>query len=236
MSEPGPPPDAPEAAPALECERCGSAASPHQEYCLECGARLPPPDAAALGPAGRVREGARESLLTVLVAFLVAVVAAAAVVAVQVTRDETEQPLLVQTHPEATAPTATEPDVETALPPDETAPPEEEPLPPEEEPEPEPPPPPPQQQILTWPENTDGFTVILASIPTSAGRAAATARARQARDEGLPDVGVLASGEFASLRPGYFVVFSGVYETRAEAEGALAAAGVQEAYVGEVTR
>lgn len=224
----------PEAAAAeLECARCGSPASPHQEYCLECGARLPPPDTELAGPGARAREGARESLLTVFVAFVVAVIAAAAVVAVQMTRDDTEQPLLVETRPAPAEPPATgEGPTETALPPGGTIPGEEEPELPPEEPVPEPP----QQQLIGWPEGTDGFTVILASIPTSSGRAPATARAREARDAGLPEVGVLVSAEFASLRPGYFVVFSGVYATRAEAEDALPTAGTPEAYVGEVTR
>ena len=236
MSAPTTEPDARTAAREVECLRCGSLASPQQEYCLECGARLPTPEELAAAAPARLREGARESLLTVLVAFVVAVIAAAAVIAVQVTRDEREQPLLVT--PVQTAQPAEEPPVETALPPDEQEPGEPEPGP-EPEPEPEPPPPPPTPQLITWPEGTDGWTVILAAIPTANGRAAATARARQALEAGLPDVGVLNSSEFASLHPGYFVVFSGVYATQAEAEDALGAAreaGNPDAYPRQIAR
>ena len=50
---------------------------------------------------------------------------------------------------------------------------------------------------------------------------AALARARAARKKGLPQVGVLDSSRYASLHPGYWVVFSGVYTSEAEATSAL---------------
>jgi hypothetical protein len=235
--EPG---TAAEAAGERECPRCGSAAAPHQDYCLECGAPLPPPDPAAVGPTARAQGGARESVLTVLVAFLVAVLAAAAVVGVQLARDDTEHPFFVATNEQGLAEPEQEelPPVETALPPD-----EEEELPPdEEEPpleEPEPEPEPEQQELVDWPADVDGWTVILASVPTADGREAATVRARQARDAGLPEVGVLTSAEFASLHPGYFIVFSGVFETQAEAQTAVPSArdaGFGDAYPRQITR
>jgi hypothetical protein len=228
-----------ETAAERECPRCGSAASPQQDYCLECGARLPPPEAALAGPAGQIRGGARESLLTVLVAFLVAVLAAAAVVGVQLAREDTEHPFFVATNEQGlTEPEQEEPPMETALPPDEVEveeefPPEDEPL--EDEPEPEPQ----QQELIDWPVDTDGWTVILASLPTSAGPEAATVRAREARDAGLSEVGVLTSAEFASLHPGYFIVFSGVHATQAEAQAAVPAArdaGFGDAYPRQITR
>ena len=37
--------------------------------------------------------------------------------------------------------------------------------------------------------------------------------------KGLPAVGVLDSSQYASLQPGYFVVFSGIYDSQAEANG-----------------
>lgn len=58
-----------------------------------------------------------------------------------------------------------------------------------------------------WPGGS-GYTVILAS-----SRAESDARAtqRQASAAGL-DAGVLRSSDFASLRPGFWVVFSGTFE------------------------
>lgn len=78
--------------------------------------------------------------------------------------------------------------------------------------------------VADWPSGTDGWTVVLASYPQTGGRKVATARARKARAQGLPQVGVLDSSRYASLRPGYWVVFSGIYATEAEATSALESA------------
>jgi hypothetical protein len=81
--------------------------------------------------------------------------------------------------------------------------------------------------------------VVLESIPTSGGRSFAVARAGAAARSGLPQVGVLDSGSFSSLHPGYFVVFSGVYASRAAADqGRLNAAGkgYPAAYAREIRR
>jgi hypothetical protein len=67
----------------------------------------------------------------------------------------------------------------------------------------------------------DGWTIALASIPQTGGRAPALARARAARAKGLPAVGVIDSSRYASLHPGYWIVFSGVYTSEAEATSAL---------------
>ena len=45
--------------------------------------------------------------------------------------------------------------------------------------------------------------------------------AKKARDGGLRRVGVLDSSRYASLHPGYYVIFHGVFETEAEASSAL---------------
>ena len=72
-----------------------------------------------------------------------------------------------------------------------------------------------------WPAGEDGWTIVLASVPQTKGRPTAVARARQARRKGLSQVGVLDSSQYASLHPGYWVVFSGVYASEAEATSAL---------------
>ena len=58
-------------------------------------------------------------------------------------------------------------------------------------------------------------------LPQTGGRPAALARARAARAKGLPQVGILDSSRYASLHPGYWIVFSGVYASEAEATSAL---------------
>jgi hypothetical protein len=75
-----------------------------------------------------------------------------------------------------------------------------------------------------WPAGSQGWTIAIASIPQTEGRRLAVARARAARRKGLPTVGVLDSSRYASLHPGYWVVFTGVYGSEAEATSALAPA------------
>ena len=54
-------------------------------------------------------------------------------------------------------------------------------------------------------------------MPTTGGRAVALRKAREALAARLPEVGVLDSGEFSSLHPGYYVVFSGIYPDQRDA-------------------
>jgi hypothetical protein len=80
------------------------------------------------------------------------------------------------------------------------------------------PPPPPRQTLATWPPAKNGWTIVLDSVPTTNGRAGAVAEAKQALHLGLEQVGVLDSGDYSSLHPGYFVVFAGIYDSQAEAQ------------------
>jgi sporulation related protein len=100
------------------------------------------------------------------------------------------------------------------------------------------PPPPPSNQLTEWPSGQNGWTIVLASVPQSAGRAAAIKEARKALGAGLTDVGVLNSSEFSSLHAGYFVVFSGVYNSQSEARAALdaARAGYPQAYARQIVQ
>jgi hypothetical protein len=75
--------------------------------------------------------------------------------------------------------------------------------------------------VAEWPTDEDGWTIAIAALPQTSGRAVAVTRARTARRKGLPQVGVLDSSRYASLHPGYWIVFSGVYSTEAEATSAL---------------
>jgi len=67
--------------------------------------------------------------------------------------------------------------------------------------------------IPGWPPGLGGWTVVLASTHK---RAAAYADARRAAGHGI-EVGVLDSSQHPRLAPGYWVVFSGRYPTRAAA-------------------
>jgi hypothetical protein len=80
-----------------------------------------------------------------------------------------------------------------------------------------------------WPGGS-GFTVVLAS---EGSVASARATQRRASDAGL-DAGVLSSSSYGSLRPGYWVVFSGSYSSQAEAaerQGRARSLGFGDAYV-----
>lgn len=211
-----------------ECPECGSPADPSQEYCLQCGHRLPPDPTA--GPPRRTLASGGPAW-TLLVTGLVALLSAVVVAAVQLTTDEAE-PTLVATSPQPTVIPPTAPEEPTESVPTTPAP---EPT----TPPPTQPPPPPAARLIEWPAATDGWTLVLASIPDGQGnRAVARRQARQAIDRGLRQVGVLVSSQYSSLHPGYLVVFAGVYENRSAAEQALSrarAAGYRVAYTRQVT-
>ena len=91
--------------------------------------------------------------------------------------------------------------------------------------------------VLAWPSRDRGHTIVLASIPKERGRNAADRKANEAIDRGLSEVGVLDSSQYSSLTAGYYVVFTGIYDTQQEAENGLAgarAANYPLAYVREV--
>jgi hypothetical protein len=75
--------------------------------------------------------------------------------------------------------------------------------------------------LVRWPAGTNGWTNVVQSVPKVEGRDDAVARAVEARQRGLPKVGVVDSSQFASLQPGYWVVFSGVYASEPEAAAKL---------------
>jgi hypothetical protein len=177
------------------CPRCGAAHEPQQEYCLDCGARLP-----AGSGGGRRRAWVRPAL------FFLAVSAVATAIAVAIGAIHSSSgtaagtiSVTVDTTPVTTTAPAPTP-----------------------QPKPKPKPKPkPSGGLTTWPAGTAGYTVVLESIPSSAGAALPLAVAHHAQHSDLPQVGVLASSSYASLHPGYSVVFSGVYPTSAAASAAL---------------
>ena len=221
---------APEPPSAGECPRCGTPYAPRQEYCLECGLRLP----VTGGVVGTLASAWRRHLpyypgdwiWPVLVALVIAVVAA--VVAIVATRDSGGGKTIVATTtqgPVGSTVTTVGPTGPATVP---TSPP----------PPPPPPPSPPPNQLVSWPGGTTGYTVVLNSVPTSSGRAQAVRLARAALHSGLTNVGVLDSSRYSSLHPGYYVVFSGIFKSQAAAQGTLSNAqssGYPSAYARPIT-
>jgi hypothetical protein len=227
---PAPPPPPPDAE-GGNCPRCGTPYEPYQEYCLECGLRLPVNRGVVttLSTAWRRRIPwyPGDWIWPVLLFLLIAALGATA--AILATRDDNGS--ATKTKVGTTAPVGGTGTVPEEPPPTETG---AEPPPPTET-EPAPPPPPASSNTLVeWPSGKTGYTVVLLSLPESGGRAAAARAARQALNAGLTDVGVLNSSDYSSLHPGYFVVFSGIYDTLEEAKSGLDTA--QSSYPQAYTR
>ncbi len=218
--------------PETHCPRCGATVEPLQEYCVDCGLRIRGAGivpALATGWQRRLRWYPGDWVWPSLLALLVAVASGAGAIlwtrdansaaGTTVVGDTTQLPTVPTT--ETVATTAPEPTVPTRT----TAT--------------TPPPPQPSRRTLTeWPQGRSGWTLVLASLPTSAGRPAAVAKAREALQAGVPEVGVLDSSKYSSLHPGYYVVFSGIYPSIGEAQDAVskaASSGYENAYARRVT-
>jgi hypothetical protein len=213
------------------CPRCGAGRDPEQEYCVECGLRLPP----VTGRLATFRrwwvrrfgwypgDWAWLSLLTLVVAV------AGAAVAIAVTHRRhaghattvVNPPITVRLHPTTAATpvtTAPAPTTTAAKPKPTTTS---------------------RPRVGVWPAGRRGWTIVLVSYPSVNGRPSAEQTAGRALRAHLPDVGILDSSDYASLQPGYLVVFTGVYASQARAENAVTtahAAGFTGAYVRQVAR
>jgi septal ring-binding cell division protein DamX len=93
------------------------------------------------------------------------------------------------------------------------------------------------QRLIAWP-STNGYTIVLASLPLASGASAARKKAFFALRKGLRQVGVLVSSSYPSLQPGYYVIFSGVYPSLEEAQSSLenAKASFPGAYARPIAR
>ena len=205
------------------CPRCGAHVEPGQEYCLDCGLRLPTAGlAASVGSAWRGRLAARgPSWLWPILGALVVAAAMTGVAILIASGGDSDRAFFeatgpatvvtptdeVTTEPATTAATETAPTTEPTEPATTQAP---------------------RPEIVEWPPSQNGYTIVIASLPSSGGREVAVRKAREALRSDLPEVGVLDSGEFSSLHPGYYVVFSGIY---ADQRAALRGVGrVQRLY------
>jgi hypothetical protein len=73
-----------------------------------------------------------------------------------------------------------------------------------------------------WPSGKDGFTIELGVLDKASSTAADVQSAKDdATGKGASDVGALDSDDYASLPGGSYVVYSGVYDTKADATKAL---------------
>jgi hypothetical protein len=206
------------AAREARCPRCNAAVQPGQEYCLDCGNRLVSepsgPIARASTTVAERHDWAGAWLVPALLGLVIAVLGTGAAIAISGDGDEPEA-IPVATGGSLTVtggtPTLTAPEPTTAASttaaataPATTAPPR-----------------PANPAAITWPRGERGWTIVLLSLPQASGRDAAAAQAKKGRDGGLRRVGVLDSSQYASLHPGYYVVFQGVYSSEAEAASAL---------------
>jgi hypothetical protein len=96
----------------------------------------------------------------------------------------------------------------------------------------------PQQLVIGTPgagrSAKSGWIVILASIPTAKGEKAAGRIAANARNVGLGSVSVLNSSNRRPLRGGYWVVYTGPFQSLAEVSkqaGAVHGKGFVDAYI-----
>jgi hypothetical protein len=220
------------------CPRCGARRQPDQGYCLDCGLRLP-------AVTGRVASLRRRwirrfgwypgdwiwiSLLTCLVAIAGAATAIALTTSKASANGATT---FLATGPPTTQPApvpATTTAVDTSTlptPPEPTTTTHTKPSPGHE------------NGRFTWPTNQNGWTIVLVSYPKTNGAASASQTAARAAKAGLSTVGVLDSSSYASLQPGYLVVFTGIYSSKAEADAAVSTArqaGFGGAYSRQIAR
>jgi uncharacterized OB-fold protein len=201
------------------CSHCGAVCEPFQEYCLSCGERLFEEGESVASLSERWRYAlpftAKGRSWPVLVALVIAVLAATiAILAGRSSQTKTLTELgppvrsttaqtgtsTAQTLTGTTTTTTTTTSTKPPKPPvDDTG-------------------------LIAWP-GPAAYTIVLASIPISSGKAGAREKALQALNSGLlSDVGVLKSSDYSSLHPGYYVVFSGIFSSQSAAMRHLAAA------------
>jgi cell division septation protein DedD len=217
------------------CPRCGAARAVDQRYCLQCGDALPV-------VTGRLASMRRRWVARIgwypgdwmwLALATLVVAAAGAVVAIAVSEHRQSShrafeavgaPVSVR-EPARRVPTGKTPTTKrntTNLP---TAP--------------EPGVLAPGSGRTVWPANEIGWTIVLVSYPKTFGHPQALQTATKAAKAGLTQVGVVDSSLYASLQPGYYVVFTGIYPSRADADAAVGTArqaGFPGAYSREIAR
>jgi hypothetical protein len=235
------------------CPTCGAAYEPLQEYCLDCGTRLPTNRGVVgvLAAAWQRRFAwyPGDWIWPVLFFLALTILATTAAVAATTTRSSSSSRTLVATGnhvtvgPGAPSPTVA-PSQSVTLPsapqptfttgPLPTAPGSRTgPTPTPRKPAPNP------NALAVWPSGKSGYTIILESLPVAQGRPNAVARARLAKRNGLKDVGVLLSSQYSSLHAGYYAIFQGIFQSQSQASAGVSTArakGFPDAYQTRITR
>jgi hypothetical protein len=210
---------------AGSCASCGSPLAEDQRYCLQCGERIAPPSSVLLGgppsssgpaapataqlvppgypsPGARGGEERRGNAVTVIAG--VGVLLLAMGVGVLIGRSSAKQP----SAPAAAAPAVIS--VASASPSAGTGATE-------------------AAFTSDWPAGTNAYTVELQTLPSSTTQVSAVEAAKSSASvNGAKSVGALKSDEFSSLPAGNYVVYSGTYKKKAEAE--KAAGGLKHAF------
>ena len=203
---------------AVACPQCGTPAQAGQEMCINCGSRI------AREPAEGSSRGWRVPALLAAIGILLVGTAIAFGVLALTNDDDLKKDDVADlsddpppaTPPPATPPPATPPPTQPTIPPAtrETQPDPATPVP-DDTPQttPEPDPSAGTSGPAEWPEGETAYTVVLVSATS---RNAADAKAEQAIKRGI-QAGVLRSDDFSTLRPGFWVVFAGQYDSSEEA-------------------
>jgi hypothetical protein len=213
----------PHAGAAAQCASCGACLAPDQRYCLECGERcLPmssvlrgesppqgdsrtaPPAPPPFPPGAPPTAGGSQRNNTLTVIAGVGVLLLAMGVGVLIGRagapKQSAAPAQVITVSSPSSGAASTPAAEASLTGD-------------------------------WPSGTTGYTVQLQTLPQSGTALSAVESAKSAASaKGAKAVGALKSEEFASLTSGSYVIYSGVYRNKSEAQKALA--GLRKSFPG----
>jgi SPOR domain len=225
-----PPPDAP-APPERRCPRCGHAMAPDQEWCLACGAAASTEVAEPRGWRVPIAIAGGLAALAILGVVLALVALSGGGEKLAPTPTPTQQAAVPTTSPiptatatvsplptESATPSATASPTETASPTDtpdsntgsDTG-----------------------STFTGWPGG-DGWTVIIAS---KSSKSEAESIATEAQGKGLT-VGILNSGDFSSLNPGYQVVFTEKFDSKSAAQASLSdvQSDYPDAYVRQVKK
>lgn len=190
--------------PGEQCTQCSAPLAEDQRYCLNCGsrraqARLPFMETLS---DSRTRPGLIGGLggqpLTVSVAAIVVLALGVGFLIGSLTLGEDSRPVVAASKPQII--TVKIPNAAPAIP---TVPVEE-----------------PFQS--DWPAGQKGYTVQLRTLPVDGTQTSAVDAAKsEATTQGADDVGALNSDDFASLDPGNYVIYSGVFKSKKKAKKAL---------------
>jgi hypothetical protein len=207
---------------AASCASCGAPLAEDQRYCLQCGERIAPPSSVLLGgppsaatataaeaptaqltPPGYPPPGARGAFAenerrgnAVTVIAGVGVLLLAMGVGVLIGRSSASQPSAPAAPAVISVASASPSGTTTAT-----------------------------EAAFTsdWPAGKSAYTVELQTLATSATQVSAVEAAKTAAStKGAKSVGALKSDEFSSLPAGNYIVYSGTYKKKAEAQKALA--------------